>query len=627
MAKNTLQYEIYLKAKDQASAAVGNVGKQLEQVQLQAEETAAVLGKGAVSAIPRFNSLNNSVQQVVRELPAAAMGLNVFFMAISNNLPVLADSIATVRKENEALIKSGKATTPVWRQVLGSLLSWQTALMAGVTVLSMYGGELANWLSVTMRSNSAADLAKKVNGQLNEVRAKGVQNAQGEIAKLRVLYEVTQSETRGKEDKLAAIKALKEQYPDYFGKLKSETILVGEGAEAYEALSRSMTDAAIAKASLEKITENSKKILDLNDEKAALERLLDKAKNWSNQISGSAIVSEHGTTTFNNAISNVDKLTAKLETVKRQIESLDEANKKLSEGINISSLTDPGNGKPKVTNANLSTMGGMINKINELRKAQSEASGEVAGGLEREIRLWEEKLSLMQRSIEASLAGNLAKSGTNPIEAEAIPKLAIDSIKIPLEFDTDTLARSWGIARQQFSDSIKEIEISGKQITGILTGAIQSFAAGFGEAIASGDALEIFKSMLISLMGMLQQFGAALITAGTATLAFKSLFLNPLGAIITGAALVAATAAAKAALQNATAFANGGIVYGPTLALVGEYGGASNNPEVIAPLNKLSTLIEPAYKSFEGLRFETKLKGKDIYLAIQGVERERRRTR
>lgn len=53
--------------------------------------------------------------------------------------------------------------------------------------------------------------------------------------------------------------------------------------------------------------------------------------------------------------------------------------------------------------------------------------------------------------------------------------------------------------------------------------------------------------------------------------------------------------AAKALVEaiGATPFANGGIVSGPTLALVGEYGGAKNNPEVIAPLNKLKTLIEP----------------------------------
>ena len=70
-----------------------------------------------------------------------------------------------------------------------------------------------------------------------------------------------------------------------------------------------------------------------------------------------------------------------------------------------------------------------------------------------------------------------------------------------------------------------------------------------------------------------------------------------------------------------------GIVSGPTLALVGEYSGASNNPEVIAPLDKLRSLIEPARPSFEGLYLETKVRGKDLYVALQSVERTNNRTR
>lgn len=90
--------------------------------------------------------------------------------------------------------------------------------------------------------------------------------------------------------------------------------------------------------------------------------------------------------------------------------------------------------------------------------------------------------------------------------------------------------------------------------------------------------------------------------------------------------MVAATAAAKAALQNITAFAAGGIVSGPTLALVGEYSGASNNPEVVAPLNKLRSMLEPGL-SAKDLYLETRIKMKDLYIALRGVEHEKKRTR
>lgn len=73
-----------------------------------------------------------------------------------------------------------------------------------------------------------------------------------------------------------------------------------------------------------------------------------------------------------------------------------------------------------------------------------------------------------------------------------------------------------------------------------------------------------------------------------------------------------------------TPFANGGLVYGPTLALMGEYGGASSNPEVIAPLDKLKSLIGDTGGGFSG-RLEARLKGRDIVIALANETRINRR--
>lgn len=113
-----------------------------------------------------FNGLNNSVQQIVRELPSAAMGLNTFFLAISNNLPILVDEINRARKANEGLEKS--ARTPVWKQVASSLFSWQTALMAGIALLSVYGKDLANWVSGLWKGTEAATSLKDAQEKINE---------------------------------------------------------------------------------------------------------------------------------------------------------------------------------------------------------------------------------------------------------------------------------------------------------------------------------------------------------------------------------------------------------------------------------------------------------------------------
>lgn len=94
----------------------------------------------------QWNGLSMSIQQVGRELPSLAYGPKVFFSAISNNLPILADEIKRARTEYELLKKSGQSATPVWKQVVSSLFSWQTALTVGITLLTLYGDKIVDWV-------------------------------------------------------------------------------------------------------------------------------------------------------------------------------------------------------------------------------------------------------------------------------------------------------------------------------------------------------------------------------------------------------------------------------------------------------------------------------------------------
>ena len=104
-----------------------------------------------------YNGLNMSIQQIVRELPAATMGLNMFFLAISNNLPILTDEIKRVKAANEELKKSGQTGVPVWKQLVSSLFSWQSAMMIGITVMSMYGGEIIEWVKSIFKGKDVLD--------------------------------------------------------------------------------------------------------------------------------------------------------------------------------------------------------------------------------------------------------------------------------------------------------------------------------------------------------------------------------------------------------------------------------------------------------------------------------------
>lgn len=115
-----------------------------------------------------WNGLNMSVQQIVRELPAATMGLNMFFLAISNNLPILTDEIKRAKIANEELKKYGQKGVPVWKQLVSSLFSWQTAMMVGITVLSMYGKEIVEWTSNLFKSKDAILSTEEAMEKVNE---------------------------------------------------------------------------------------------------------------------------------------------------------------------------------------------------------------------------------------------------------------------------------------------------------------------------------------------------------------------------------------------------------------------------------------------------------------------------
>lgn len=115
-----------------------------------------------------WNGLNMSIQQIGRELPSLAMGWNTFFLAISNNLPILTDEIKRAKDEYNALKAAGRQATPVWKQVVSSLLSWQTALTVGITLLTMYGDEIIKWAGNLFKARSSVESLDKQMQNINE---------------------------------------------------------------------------------------------------------------------------------------------------------------------------------------------------------------------------------------------------------------------------------------------------------------------------------------------------------------------------------------------------------------------------------------------------------------------------
>jgi len=154
---------------------------------------------------------------------------------------------------------------------------------------------------------------------------------------------------------------------------------------------------------------------------------------------------------------------------------------------------------------------------------------------------------------------------------------------------------------------------------------IDEFAQSLGTLFEAGKGMKGFgNNMLRVISTFLRQLGRLMIAAGTATKTFKeSLANNPGLAIAAGVAAIATAASIQAHLNNVPQFAEGGIVSGPTLGLMGEYAGAASNPEVIAPLDKLKSMIGDTGQS--GFVAETRVDGRDLYIVLNRYEKDRLR--
>lgn len=238
-----------------------------------------------------FNGLDMSVQQIVRELPSAAMGLNTFFLAISNNLPILADEIARAREELRLMNEQGQKGTPVWKQLVSSLFSWQTAMMAGIAVLSMYGKDIAEWIGSLFKGKERVDLLKESVKAYNDAMTQGSKDAQDEVVRLRLLYNAATDTARGYDERKKAVDELQKQYPSYFANMDDEAIKAGGAASAYDKLAASIIASAKARAAEAKIVEqqtvvleNEQKINDAYERRAEQEREFAKASAERNKI-------------------------------------------------------------------------------------------------------------------------------------------------------------------------------------------------------------------------------------------------------------------------------------------------------------------------------------------------------
>jgi hypothetical protein len=217
-----------------------------------------------------FDGLGFSVSQVARELPSLAISANTFFLAISNNIPMVIDEIQKLRAANEAAAKAGEAQVSITGKLIKSMFSFNTVMVLVLTAFSIWGKDIINWIGSLFTGKKRVD---NLTSSLKHM-ADAMQNARLETAKetlkLNLLYKTATNNAKSTNERTKAVKALKKEYPEYFKNLSDEEIKLGKASKAYKEATKAITENAKARAALDKITELQKEFIDTDQKRIGL---------------------------------------------------------------------------------------------------------------------------------------------------------------------------------------------------------------------------------------------------------------------------------------------------------------------------------------------------------------------
>lgn len=439
----------------------------LKDLQKTKEETAKTqtIDIDTEAVTRKTNNLKMQFSQVARELPSLAMGPQMFILAISNNLPMLADAIADVRKQNELLAASGQKSVPVWKQLVSSLFSWQTALVAAISLGIVFGKDIANWVKELISGKKAIDNNKEALENYKKAMLDSQQAAQEEIVQLNLLYQAAVDSSKGMNERISAVKELKKEFPQYFKNLSDEEVLVGKAADKYNELATAIMASAKAQAAKETLIKNSKEILDL--ESKITEEYKKQELNEVKRTEAVGKLKEGQNRTFlpvsNDVIDAVNRdydrffnqSEEKITEWRRKIYDLTKFNKNLADQVNIEDLLFESNGGGGETG----TGSGKTDYASQLADARIRAQQTteklriqiMQEGIAKRMALAKQEYDDSIADIDRQERDTLAKMDKARKQGDNIPQSQYDAVK-------ESAKNNRMLAEQVYNEKIYQIE-------------------------------------------------------------------------------------------------------------------------------------------------------------------------
>lgn len=602
-------------------------------------KASAVSGQGIQAGSNKAGQALTDLSRITQDLPYG-------FIGIQNNLNPMLESFSRLRAETGSTGGALKAlgSSLVGPAGLGIALA---AVSTGILLYQQYQ-QKAN--RETKEAKKDTDNYVDSLDQLDQVQVRGAQNALKEQTELDTLYKITQNVTLSNKQRTEAVNELQDKYPAYFKNLDDEIIKNGGAKDAYDRLSLSILATARARAAQDLITKNSARQLENESKEKAIQAKIDKeriqvslalskaqtqarsgmaagsAGVGAAQGQGIASIREKSEERINALITEQNKYRTDTSILNQKNLDLETAiTDQIKQGADLTGKVGAVDTPKRAKD--IRTVSDVLKELNiDLKQAENQFEQTFGGEIEDKVKAYQKAIDeLIKLGLDpASDAVNRLKKAQNGLFDGAlkdVPALNTNNISSgiePIEIEPVLKLKPAFLGKDELTKIVDEAEFEIDRLTslpellGVASVAINNGFVGIGEAIASGGSIIEAAGSAIqqSFAQLLSALGKQFITMGTAKIA-AGILASPFGGklIADGAGLVALGAGLSVGsgivggagkgrgarggiqAQQPTAFANGGVIYGPTLGLMGEYAGAKNDPEVVAPLSKLKQIL------------------------------------
>ena len=548
----------------------------------------AQLAASAFSVMEGVSALTGAESE---DLQRALLKVNAA-MAVANGIEQIAIAL---RAESTLMMSAQKiqaalltAAQTAYAAAVGTATGVQRAfnLVMAAAPWALAATALA---SIAYALSAYADKTKKAAQEqklFNELNAETQKNFEEEVKSVSGLLAVVNNHNASMRERKNALAEIQKIYPDFLANQSLDKVNSAELKTATSNLTAEIFKQAKAKAAFAKLQELSAKMLeyDLGSQQAQISKQAELNRLYAAGADASQIQG------FLQSQENIGKIAAaNAAKIQTQIDAI--VQMATAQGLSVTPTTESTNAIKEQTVA--------VQKLTEAKAFNNSGISPAS-----------------QFGASAPTIETFAKAtGPLPQYTAVVKRETSEQLRVVTEYQQRMAETMVGVNQAFNSLTAEGLESFGEMLGGIMTGQITTFDD-FG------------KSLLMSVAKFMRAFGSALVATATASKAFKDFILkNPVAAAAAGVALIAGSTIIVGMLNKGpqpTAFAEGGIVSGPTLGLVGEYPNARNNPEVIAPLDKLKGMLKGTGEG-AGYVASTTISGRDLALVIERYNKDSRR--